>query len=252
MKKLIAFDLDGTLAESKQRIGDEMAGLLAQLLDHAAVAIISGGDWPQFEKQVIAAMPRDAALERFFIMPTTGTKLYRFAEGAWSPVYAENFAPDERDHILKALDDATREAGFADDRIWGERVEDRGSQITFSGLGQEAPLDAKKAWDPDFAKRKAMQQILRAALPDLSVNIGGSTSLDITHAGIDKAYAMRKLADQSGIATTDMLFLGDAIYPGGNDNAVKEAGMDTIAVRDVADTMTAVRAMIACLPTQTA
>ena len=251
MKKLIAFDLDGTLAESKQRIGDEMAGLLAHLLDHAAVAIISGGDWPQFEKQVIAAIPGDAALERFFIMPTTGTKLYRFAEDNWSPVYAENFAPDERDHILKALDDATREAGFADDRIWGERVEDRGSQITFSGLGQEAPLDAKKAWDPDFTKRKAMQKILRAALPDLSVNIGGSTSLDITHAGIDKAYAMRKLAENSGIATADMLFLGDAIYPGGNDNAVKEAGMDPIAVRDVEDTMTAVRAMIACLPTQT-
>ena len=140
-----------------------------------------------------------------------------------------------------------KEAGFADEKIWGKRVEDRGSQITFSGLGQEAPLDAKKAWDPDFAKRKAMQVILRKALPDLSVNIGGSTSLDITHKDIDKAYAMRKLADASGIATEDMLFLGDAIYPGGNDDAVRAAGMDTVAVRDVEDTMTAVRAIIACL-----
>ena len=136
----------------------------------------------------------------------------------------------------------------AEAKIWGERVEDRGSQITFSGLGQEAPLDAKKAWDPDFSKRKAMQVLLRKALPDLSVNIGGSTSLDITHAGIDKAYAMRRLAEHSGIATADMLFLGDAIYPGGNDDAVRAAGMDTIAVRDVAETATAVRAMIACLP----
>ena len=69
-----------------------------------------------------------------------------------------------------------------------------------------------------------------------------------THAGIDKAYAMRRLAEHSGIATADMLFLGDAIYPGGNDDAVRAAGMDTIAVRDVAETATAVRAMIACLP----
>ena len=247
MKKLIAFDLDGTLAESKQKIEPEMAGLLGKLLARVAVSVISGGDWPQFEKQVIAALPAGAPLAYLFIMPTTGTKLYRFADGAWAPVYAEIFAPEERDHILKALEAATKQAGFADDKIWGERVEDRGSQITFSGLGQDAPLDAKKAWDPDFAKRKAMQTILRKELPDLSINIGGSTSLDITHQGIDKAYAMRKLAEHSGIATEDMLFLGDAIYPGGNDDAVRAAGMDTLKVRDVAETITAVSAMVACL-----
>ena len=248
MKQLIAFDLDGTLAESKQKIEPEMAALLGKLLARAAVAVISGGDWPQFEKQVIDALPKGAAVEHLFIMPTTGTKLYRFTAGAWKPVYAEIFEPEERDHILKALEDATTQAGFADERIWGERVEDRGSQITFSGLGQEAPLQAKKDWDPDFAKRKAMQKLLRKALPDLSINIGGSTSLDITHKDIDKAYAMRKLAEYSGIATDDMLFLGDAIYPGGNDDAVRAAGMDTLKVRDVAETITAVSAMVACLP----
>ena len=247
MKKLIAFDLDGTLAESKQKIGPEMARLLGKLLDRVAVAVISGGDWPQFEKQVIAAIPHGAPVEHLFIMPTTGTKLYRYEASHWHPIYAEIFEPAERDHILHAIDDALKSAGLADERIWGERVEDRGSQITFSGLGQEAPLEAKKAWDPDFAKRKALQVSLRAALPDLSVNIGGSTSLDITHAGIDKAYAMRRLAEHSGIATEDMLFLGDAIYPGGNDDAVRAAGMDTLKVRDVAETITAVGAMVACL-----
>jgi HAD superfamily hydrolase (TIGR01484 family) len=247
MKKLIAFDLDGTLAESKQRIGEPMATLLANLLEVAHVAVISGGDWPQFETQVVTALPNQAHRDRLFIMPTTGTKLYRFENSAWVQVYADVFPSDQRDHILQALDAAVREAGFADEKIWGERVEDRGSQITFSGLGQQAPLDAKKAWDPDFAKRKAMQVLLRKALPDLSVNIGGSTSLDITRKDIDKAYAMRRLSDASGIATADMLFLGDAIYPGGNDDAVRAAGMDTIAVRDVEETMTAVRAIIACL-----
>ena len=247
MKRLIAFDLDGTLAQSKQKIGEEIAGLLARLLEKVAVAVISGGDWPQFEQQVVAALPADTPTERLFIMPTTGTKLYRHADAAWHAVYAETFAPEQRDAILRALADATQEAGFADERIWGERVEDRGSQITFSGLGQQAPLDAKTAWDPDFAKRKAMQVILRRLLPDLSVNIGGSTSLDVTHQGIDKAYAMRRLAEHSGIATGDMLFLGDAIYPGGNDDAVRAAGMDTLKVRDPAETATALRAMLYCL-----
>lgn len=247
MKKLIAFDLDGTLAQSKQRIDPSMARLLSDLLARVAVGVISGGDWPQFEKQVIAALPPETMLDQCYILPTTGTKLYRCVNTVWSATYAEIFAPEERARILNAIDQALRAAGFADERIWGDRVEDRGSQITFSGLGQAALLDAKKAWDPDFAKRKAMQVLLRQALPDLSINIGGSTSLDITHAGIDKAYAMRRLSEASGIASADMLFLGDAIYPGGNDDAVRAAGIDTIAVRDVAETATAITAMVACL-----
>ncbi|MET0269574.1 MAG: HAD hydrolase family protein, partial [Sphingomonas sp.] len=119
--------------------------------------------------------------------------------------------------------------------------------ITFSGLGQEAPLDAKKAWDPDFTKRKHIQQVMRAALPDLSINVGGSTSIDITQKGVDKAYAMRRLAEQTGVPTTAMLFMGDAIYEGGNDVAVAQAGMDTVKVRDPQETLSVIATAVACL-----
>lgn len=179
-------------------------------------------------------------------MPTTGTKLYRFTD-AWKPVYADVFDPDERRRILQAFELAPWEVGLPDERTWGERIEDRGSQITFSGLGQEAPLDAKKAWDPDFAKRKALQAALRSRLPELSVNVGGSTSIDITRQGIDKAYGMRRLSEESGIPQSAMLFMGDAIYPGGNDDPVRTAGIDVIPVRDVAETRTAMMAILACL-----
>lgn len=246
MKQLIAFDLDGTLAESKQPIGQAMAAALKSLLDVAAVAVISGGDWPQFDKQVVGRLPKDAALDRLFIMPTTGTKLYRF-DGAWRAIYAEVFAPAERETILSALAQAAASVDLKDKTVWGERVEDRGSQITFSGLGQEAPIDAKKAWDPNFAKRKALQAALQKLLPDLSINIGGSTSVDITRKGIDKAYGMRKLAETSGIPLGHMLFLGDAIYPGGNDDAVRAAGIDTVKVRDPQETLAVVTGIIACL-----
>ncbi|WP_213980983.1 HAD-IIB family hydrolase [Sphingomonas sp. dw_22] len=246
MKRLIAFDLDGTLAESKQPIGEPMAALLGQLLAVANVAVISGGDWPQFETQVVSRLPADADLANLFILPTTGTKLYRF-EGAWRRAYADDFSPEESTAIRTALDRASREQGLYEDRSWGERIEDRGSQITFSGLGQQAPLDAKKAWDPDFAKRKRLQAALQAQLPDLSINIGGSTSIDITRKGVDKAYGMRRLIESSGIAADAILFLGDAVYPGGNDFPVAQFGIDTIAVRDVAETMHIVAAIIACL-----
>ena len=246
MKKLVAFDLDGTLAESKQAIAPSMAALLGRLSNHVALAVISGGDWPQFEKQVVSRLPEGADLARVFIMPTTGTKLYRF-DGAWKPIYADIFTPEERDAILSAFDDALKQAGFADDKIWGDRIEDRGSQITFSGLGQEAPIEAKKAWDPDFAKRKQMQAIMKTKLTGFAINVGGSTSIDITREGTDKASAMRSLAEHSGITTADMIFLGDAIYPGGNDDPVRAAGIDTIKVRDPEETETALTGMLAFL-----
>jgi HAD superfamily hydrolase (TIGR01484 family) len=246
MKTMIAFDLDGTLAESKQAIQPEMAERLASLLAVADVAVISGGDWPQFETQVISRLPASANLSRLWIMPTTGTKLYRY-DGAWKAIYADVFDRAERAKIAAALDKVMREKGFDRSQTWGERIEDRGSQITFSALGQDAPLDAKKVWDPDFVKRKAMQVDLVALLPGLSINIGGSTSIDITREGIDKAYGMRKLVEHAGIAFENILFMGDAIFPGGNDDPVRAAGIDVIRVRDPEDTAIAISAVVACL-----
>ena len=248
MKRMIAFDLDGTLAESKQPLEPNTAALLAGLLEVAEVTVISGGDWPQFEKQVVAQLPAHAKLENLFIMPTTGAKLFRWnsAQG-WHSVYDESFSPEERNKIVAALEEASKAAGLADDKSWGEKIEDRGAQVTYSGLGQEAPLAAKKAWDPDFSKRKALQRAVQEKLPDLSIKIGGSTSIDITRQGIDKAYGMRRLCEQAGIKDSDILFMGDAIYPGGNDDPVREAGIDTIQVRDMAETRTAITAVICCL-----
>ena len=245
MKQLVAFDLDGTLALSKQPLQEPMGEALADLLGVAHVAVISGGDWPQFDKQVASRLPERANLTRLWLMPTTGTKLYRF-DGNWYPVYAELFDKDEKRAILAAFDASLEATGFVPERTWGERIEDRGSQITFSALGQQAPLDAKEHWDPDFAKRKVIQADLRQRLPGLSINLGGTTSIDVTRAGVDKAYGLKKLRDASGIDLDAMMFIGDAIFPGGNDYPAKELGLDTVRVRDPQDTLSVIAAIVSC------
>jgi phosphomannomutase len=154
VKQLIVFDLDGTLAESKSAIDDEMSVLLGKLLATVRVAVISGGDFPQFETQLVANLPKGAPLERLSLLPTCGTKFFTFTNGAWTKLYSEDFTQTEKDGIVKALDDAVDDSGYKAAKTWGEAVEDRGSQITYSALGQQAPLDEKKHWDPDFAKRK--------------------------------------------------------------------------------------------------
>ena len=247
MKQLVAFDLDGTLAESKQPLGDPMGEALADLLDVAHVAVISGGDWPQFEKQVASRLPERANRSKLWLMPTTGTKLYTFQDGAWKLVFAELFTDEQRKEIVEAFNASLEATGFVPEQTWGERIEDRGSQITFSALGQQAPIDAKEHWDPDFAKRKVIQADLKQRLPDLSINMGGATSIDITQKGVDKAYGLKKLRDASGIPLDAMMFIGDAIFPGGNDYPAKELGLDTVRVKDPEGTLAAIAGIVACL-----
>ena len=246
MKKLIIFDLDGTLAESKASLDEEMASILSRLLKVAKVAIISGGDWPQFQKQVLAHLPQNQVLDNLSILPTCGTKYYQYQHG-WKQLYAENFSTDERAQIIKNLNSAIEASGFKPEKTWGEQIDDRGSQITFSGLGQEAPLSAKKDWDPDFTKRKKIQELLAQPLKGFSVNIGGATSIDITKTGIDKAYGIHKLQQTLDIAISEMIFIGDALFEGGNDHPARSTGVVCIQVRDPEETKRVVEGIIACL-----
>ena len=246
MKKLVVFDLDGTLAESKSAIDPGMAELLGRLLEVAKVAIISGGDWPQFEKQILSNLPMGDRFGHLSLLPTCGTKFYRY-DGNWRKIYSEDFSPSEKETIVDALGKALAASGFHPEKVWGEVVEDRGSQITYSALGQQAPLDEKRTWDPDFAKRKRMKTFLDASIPGFSVRLGGSTSIDVTKPGIDKAYGIRKLRDILAISIPEMIYVGDALFPGGNDYPAIEAGVVSIQVQGPGETRKVVETLLACM-----
>jgi hypothetical protein len=246
VKKLIVYDLDGTLAESKSSVDDKMAGLLHDLLGVAKVAVISGGDWPQFEKQVLSHLPNDERLANLSILPTCGTKFFRYT-GEWKKLYSEDFTAEQKAKIIASLKHAVDKAGFKVEKTWGEVIEDRGSQITFSALGQQAPLEEKNKWDHDYAKRKKIKAILDPLIPDFSVRMGGATSIDVTKPGIDKAYGIRKLRDLLGITLKEMVYIGDALFVGGNDYPAEEAGVISIPVRGPNETKPVTEAIIACL-----
>lgn len=246
MKQLIVFDLDGTLAESKAAIDAEMATLLTALLATVKVAVISGGDLPQFESQFLAHFPANPHLGDLSLLPTCGTRFFQYKDG-WHKLYSEDLTDAQKQKIIAAMNSAVASSGFQAQRTWGEAIEDRESQITYSALGQQAPLDEKKQWDPDFSKRTKIKAILDVLLPEFSVRLGGTTSIDVTLPGIDKAYGIRKLRDILGIPIPDMIYVGDALFPGGNDYPARETGAVCIQVRDPNETKRVIEAIIACL-----
>ncbi|HLV40134.1 HAD-IIB family hydrolase [Xanthomarina sp.] len=245
MKKLIIFDLDGTLAKSKSPIDEEMADLLKKLLEVNHVSIISGGDWPQFQKQVLSNLPKKTILKKLTILPTCGTKFYQYKKD-WEELYEENFTEEEKRKILDSLHKAIKASDLDIKKTWGEQIEDRGSQITYSALGQEAPLEEKKGWDPDFEKRRKIVEPLKKTLKNFSIGMGGTTSIDIVKPGIDKAYGIKKLEEMLKFNIPEMLFVGDALFEGGNDHPARKTGVDCIQVRDAEETKRIIETIIAC------
>ncbi len=245
--KLFVFDLDGTLAESKRPLTVEMAALLARLLATHPVAVISGGALSQFLKQVVSQLPVFANLSNLYLLPTSGAALYEWREEAWKKIYEERLPEREVDAILEALQAAIEETKVikATEKTWGERIEHRGGQVTLSALGQQAPIELKKKWDPDHVKRRKLQEAIAERLPKFSVSIGGSTSIDVTKRGVDKAYGIHKLCERLKIREQDTLYVGDELESGGNDEAVYKTEVQTRAVKDPAETATFIQKTLA-------
>ncbi len=242
---MVAFDLDSTLAVSKGAITDSMSQLLGKLLDRLPVCVISGGKFEQFEAQLISNLHvSDAELAKLHLMPTCGTRYFLFRDGEWMQVYAEELAAPDRAKIKQVLEAGAKELQLWEAKTWGEIIEDRGTQVTFSALGQEAPIEAKLAWDPDRKKKQALQVYAAKQLPEFEVRIGGKTSVDVTAKGIDKAYGMKKLQEVLGIGPEGILFIGDELGEGGNDYPVKAAGIDCIEVKDPAECETVIQSLL--------
>lgn len=248
--RLVAFDLDDTLAPSKSAIDPRIGDLLVALAERVEVAIISGGQLAQFRAQVVDRLPDAAAgvLEHFHLLPTCGTQYYRLTAAGIETVYARSLTDDEKARALAAVEEEARRLGVWESETWGDILEDRGSQITFSALGQSAPLAAKVEWDPTGSKKSALRSAVASRLPDLEVRSGGSTSVDITHRGIDKAYGMRQLASETGISLDDMLFVGDRLDEDGNDYPVLAMGVTCHAVEGWEDTADFLAELLPTLP----
>ena len=245
-KEVIVFDLDGTLAESKGVLSSEMSDLLEKLLGKKKVAVISGGAYKQFEVQFLSKLEcSDESLANLYLFPTDATSMYKYEGGKWQNVYEEVLSEEERSTITSALKESLAEAGYVEpEQTFGEIIEDRKTQITFSGLGQEAPFELKKDWDPEHNLRNKIIEVFEKRLTEYDAKIGGSTSIDINRKGIDKAYGIEQIKKHLNVDTDQILFVGDALFEGGNDHAVIRTGVDTISVDGPSETMEIIREIL--------
>lgn len=230
-KKVVAFDLDDTLSLSKMPVEDFMVDQLCRLLEEKYVAVISGANFEQFNKQFISRISCKDLFNKLFILPVKGSQMFKFEEGSWVEKYSYEMRPSEREHIKGTIYEVLRSYGFDfNQKIYGELITDKSAGITLSLQGSDAPLEVKEVYDPDHKKRQELLKLLKPLLPEYSISIGGKTSIDVTPFGIDKAFGLTKLSEMIHIPLSQFVFIGDALFPGGNDSSVKRLDIDTIAV----------------------
>jgi len=244
MNKLVLFDMDGTLTESKMPIDAKMVSLLGQLLVFKKVAVVSGCSMKRFEAQLLDNIKLDDGVARnLYLFPALGTSFYRF-NGGWEQVYKESLPKGSLELARDALLEATVGFNVPWGKAYGEIMEDRGGQITFSALGQDAPLDLKAEWDWDYKKRFRIKERLKLALPGFEITVGGTTSISFTRKGVDKAYCLEKIWRYFGFTKSSILFVGNAIFEGGDDYALRKAGVSCISVQTPRNTRKVIKGIL--------
>lgn len=241
---LIGFDLDNTLANSRKPMLPDVADRFGELTRHIDVAVITGGRWELVVSQIIDVLGPTANLDNLHLMPTSGTRYYRWRDGEWLRVFSHDLTADQCARAFASLERRAREMGVWFDHVWGERIENRGSQITLSVFGQQAPLEAKQEFDPDGTVKQRLAEAVAADLPDLKVHAGGYTSIDISQQGIDKGFAVRELAQLNHFPVGDMVFVGDRMNKDGNDYPAVQAGAMGVEVGNPRDTIRFIDAML--------
>lgn len=242
-KKVVSFDLDGTLAVSKTPITEQMANLIKLLARQKMVVVISGGSFKQFKTQFLPPFHNDESMDSFIhnliLLPTSGSQRYEYnkIKKDWERTDYEPLSEDVKDRVKKLLQEVI------DSNLYdipknpiGNIIEDRDTQITFTPNGQQAPIEVKRLWDPSREKREKIKASIAPQLPEVDLLINGSSSIDILTKGFNKAVGIQRLLDKLNLTKTEIVFVGDAIFPGGNDYSVYEAGIDTIAVKDPEET----------------
>lgn len=231
MYKLIAFDLDGTLTESKQPITNKTARFLTSLAYDYEIAIITGGTMEQIETQVLSRLP-DWVQEKMHLMPCSGAEYFRFGK----TLYRNFISKEKRAVMIAIITGLLKEMGYWIENPAGAIIEDRRSQITISALGQKAALKDKEEWDPFGTKRREIRDTIKRMFPEYSVRVGGLTSVDISIQGIDKEYAINELLEWNQFEQSEVLYIGDKFRPGENDYPALVAGVTCLRVTSYADT----------------
>ena len=222
--RLIAFDLDGTLTQHKTPLGSENRAVLDALRKNYRLLMVGAGQSSRIFHQM-NEYPID-------IIGNYGMQFCRYSKdsGSLKTVHDE-VIPCDRESVSERIEALRKKHGFTE--YAGQSVEFHASGcVTYPLLGTTAALKDKLAFDPDRSRRRSIYEDVKAAFPDYTVFIGGSSSFDFAPYPFNKYYSLDRYCKAFGLEHNEVLYCGDDYGPGGNDEAVYRSDIPFLCVDD--------------------
>ena len=226
MKKFI-FDVDGTLTDSRQQIDLSFEVYMIKFCCKNDVYLVTGSD----REKTIDQLGLDICYRAKRVYNCSGSDVYvkdkNIYTSEWKPYGSLiNFLSDELDYSTFPFKT-------------GNHIEHRPGGINFSILGRGNDSmkhrDEYVKWDINTGERVLMADRTKSEFPDLNIQIGGQTGIDISDS--DKSQILRDFNPEDEIH-----FYGDMMEEGQNDyplaKALKEMGGYPHHVKNWEDTRT--------------
>ena len=201
MKKFI-FDVDGTLTDSRQQIDLSFEVYMIKFCCKHDVYLVTGSDRAKTVEQV----GLDIYNRSKRVYNCSGADVYEKDHN----VFKSDWKPSRR--LINFLSDELDFSTFP--HKTGNHIEHRPGGINFSVLGRgEDSMKYRKEyvkWDINTTERILMSDRIKSEFPDLNIQIGGQTGLDISDS--DKSQILRDFNPED-----DLVFFGDMMKEGQND-----------------------------------
>lgn len=232
MKKAFIADIDDTICPSTRPMSLGMAAEIERIVRSGRIfAFISGSTYGQISAQItpFLAVPHH-------LLGVSGGHYMEVSihEGrtVTTEILRREFAAEEKASVLAAFERLMLRHDIRTLTTREDQLQDRGAQITLSAIGRNADDGAKRAFDPDGSRRDAwIRELVQELGAAYNIRRGGTSSIDITPAGVDKEWGIRRFLEHTALKPEDALFFGDNLQDGGNDSPARRV-VDCVAVRD--------------------
>lgn len=216
MYRHLFFDLDNTLTPSKSLILPEHAPILKKLSEQADVIVVSGHGDKDIKKHL-----REELLGSYHTLGQNGNR----AETKTGEVLWNRSLSDAQKAAIIAFTDKLRAHLNYTVKDENDIIDDRDSQIAYSLIGHHEDYDKKIAFDPKHEIRLSLlkqfaDDVERLKDANVEVRSGGTTVLDFFELGKNKGHNVAAFIEAMGWDKAESLYMGDALFPGGNDETV--------------------------------
>lgn len=222
MKRLICFDLDGTLTQHRSPLGAENRAVLDALKGKYKLMMVGAGNAPRIYAQM-QEYPID-------IIGNYGMQESKIIDGKFT-IVRETVTNPDKEFFLSKIEYLRKKYGYTE--FAGDTVEFHSTgMVTFPLLGTKAAIADKIAFDPTREKRKVLYPEVLEIFKDYAVYIGGSSSFDFAEKRYNKYDAIMTYAKENGYDKDEILYVGDDFGDGGGDSHVRIFGLDYVEITD--------------------